>query len=45
MYDMNVSDCIDKISQEACKRTHRADLPVQDTFLWSRLKFYTRKKH
>ena len=35
MYDMDVSDCIDKISREACKCTHRADLPVQDTFLLS----------
>ena len=33
MYDVDVSNCIDKISQEACKCTHRADLPVQDTFL------------
>ena len=23
-YDMDVSDCINKISQEACKCTHRA---------------------
>ena len=35
MYDMDVSDCIDKISPEACKCTNRADLPVQDTFLLS----------
>ena len=35
MYDMDVSGCIDKISQEAYKCTHRADLPVQDTFLFS----------
>ena len=35
MYDMDVSDCIDKILVEACKCTHRANLPVQDTFLLS----------
>ena len=35
MYDMDVTDRIDKILQEACKCTHRADLPVQDTFLLS----------
>ena len=35
MYDMGVSDCIDKISTEACKCTHRADLPVQDICLLS----------
>ena len=35
MYDMDVSDCIDKISLETSKCTHRADLPVQDTFLLS----------
>ena len=35
MYDTDVSDWIDKISLEASKCTHRADLPVQDTFLLS----------
>ena len=35
MYDMDVSDCIDKISLEASKCIHRAELPVQDTFLLS----------
>ena len=35
MYDKDMSDCMDKISQEVCKCTHRADLPVQDTFLLS----------
>ena len=35
MYDMDMPDCIDKISLEACKCTHRAGLPMQDTFLLS----------
>ena len=35
MYDMDVSDSIDKILLEACKCTHIVDLPVQDTFLLS----------
>ena len=33
--DMDMSDCIDKVSLEACKCAHRAALPVQDTFLLS----------
>ena len=32
---MGVSDYIDNISLEACKFTHRADLPVHYTFLHS----------
>ena len=35
MYDMDMSDRIDKISLEASKCIHRADLVVQDTFLLS----------
>ena len=38
MYDMDVSDCIDKISLKASKCTLIADLPVQDNFLLSVLK-------
>ena len=37
MYDMDVPECIDKISLEVSKCTHRADLPVQDTYLLSGL--------
>ena len=33
MYDIDVPDRIDKNTLEASKCTHRADLPVQDTFL------------
>ena len=43
MCDMGVSDFIDKISQEACKCTHRAYLPVWDTFLRSRQILHTQK--
>ena len=28
---MGMSYCIDKISQEACKGIHKADLPLQDS--------------
>ena len=32
-YNIDVTDCRDNISQEACKCTNRVDLPVQNTFL------------
>ena len=32
MYIMDVPDCSNNISQEACTCTHRANLPMQDTF-------------
>ena len=45
MYDMDVSDWIDKISLGASKCSHRADLPVQDTFLLSLLIVSFEDKH